>query len=441
MSDDNIDYRVIYHRLVRAIVTNPELSVSALTQGLGFPTQPSQDQAAQTPGLHFAFPDQTGQLPPPPAAHYQSQVQPTCNTGRTFAWGGGRFPTPPDQQYQPRDQPTYFSGTAFPQADYSQPPPPTPSFLPAPPCPPQARQYRPQVQPEQFLDLNFQPQGPPVNCQAGFVPAVPAQPVYTSGLACHGQPHQAQPFLGPYATLPCQPMQAQPHAGSCAIDENDPTQEPALRRMARQLQRFYESPKTLGNKELVSEDDIRLAKSIDPCTSTPDGFRWPAHWMTPEGRKRFIEELEEFRIFGSGLTVPLVDPELGQGPAPVAPADHPHNDMGVAANAIIVPDDEEVANDMLAYGQDLASDMPANGEEMPDLPAEALDDEDDMPAETYVDGVDDDMPVEDEEMADVMPADDSVGGDNNFIPDPAAGIFDRADQHLSDVLSKVLGRD
>ncbi|KAK6714714.1 hypothetical protein SNK04_005647 [Fusarium graminearum] len=411
MSDDNTDYRFKYERLVRALTTNPELALSALRQGMAFPAQPSQDQAAQTPGLHFAFPDQTGQLPPPPAAHYQSQVQPTCNTGRTFAWGDGRFPTSPDQQHQPRVQSTYFSGAAFPQADYSQPPTPTPSFLPAPPYPPQACQYRPQVQPEQVLDLNFQPQGPSVNCQAGFVPAVPAQPAYPSGLVYHGQPHQAQPSLGQCAPLPCQRMQAQPHAGLWAIDENDPTQEPALRRMARQLQRFYKSPKTLGNKDLVSEDDIKLAKSVDPCTSTSDGFRWPAHWMTPEGRKRFIGELEDFRIFGSGLTVPLVDPGLGQGPAPVAPADHPRNDRKVAANAIIIPDNEEEVNDMLAYN-----------EEMPDLSAEVLDDEDDMPAE-------------DEEMAD-----DSVGGDDNFIPNPAAGIFDTADQLLIDALTKELGQ-
>ncbi|KAF0641320.1 hypothetical protein FPSE5266_02252 [Fusarium pseudograminearum] len=325
---------------------------------------------------------------------------------------------------QPQVQPAYYPGMAFapPAGQFQSPPPPPPAGL-----------YQPQVQPNYHLDFNFDLQ--PVDIQAGHMHAGQAQPAYSSGLAYPVQPGQAQ------ACAPAAAPLDQPHSSSRITDGDGPPSDDAVRRMARQLQRFYESPKTLGNKDLVSEDDIKLAKSLDPRTSTYDGGRWPAHWMRVDGRESFIEELGAFRIFGSGLTVPLVDPELGQGPAPVAPADHPHNDRGVAANAIIIPDDEEMANDMLAYGQ-----------EMPDLPAEILFDEDYMPAKTFVNGVDDEMPAEDEEMADAREVagngemtDDIVGSDENLAaPAPAEDfaeeVLDEQDLFLKAALLKALGR-
>ncbi|UZP38257.1 hypothetical protein NXS19_006073 [Fusarium pseudograminearum] len=292
---------------------------------------------------------------------------------------------------QPQVQPAYYPGMAF-----------------AP--------RLPQVQPNYHLDFNFDLQ--PVDIQAGHMHAGQAQPAYSSGLAYPVQPGQAQ------ACAPAAAPLDQPHSSSRITDGDGPPSDDAVRRMARQLQRFYESPKTLGNKDLVSEDDIKLAKSLDPRTSTYDGGRWPAHWMRVDGRESFIEELGAFRIFGSGLTVPLVDPELGQ-----------------AANAIIIPDDEEMANDMLAYGQ-----------EMPDLPAEILFDEDYMPAKTFVNGVDDEMPAEDEEMADAGEVagngemtDDIVGSDENLAaPAPAEDfaeeVLDEQDLFLKAALLKALGR-
>ncbi|QPC70436.1 hypothetical protein HYE68_001188 [Fusarium pseudograminearum] len=324
---------------------------------------------------------------------------------------------------QPQVQPAYYPGMAFapPAGHFQPPPPPTPASLYQPFAPPAAGLYQPQVQ--------------PVDVQAGYMHAGQAQPAYSSGLAYPVQPGQAQ------ACAPAAAPLGQPHSSSRITDGDGPPSGDAVRRMARQLQRFYESPKTLGNKDLVSEDDIKLAKSLDPRTSTYDGGKWLAHWMRVDGRESFIEELGIFRIFGSGLTVPLVDPELGQGPAPVAPAGHPHNDRWVAANAIIIPDDEELVNDMLAYGQ-----------EMPDLPAEVLFDEDYMPAKSFVNGVDDEIPAEDEEMADAGEVagneemtDDIVGSDENLAaPAPAEDfveeVLDEQDLFLKAALLEALGR-